>query len=83
MSDALRVRLVFSFLMSSLMAFLMTAWVTWINLGFTPDFVSKWLHAFLAAWPAAFSIVVLFGPKVQRLSQRLLQGLGRAGGSKA
>lgn len=83
MSDALRARLVFAFLMSSLMAFLMTAWVTWLNLGLTPDFISRWLHAFLGAWPAAFCVVMALGPTVQRLTQRLLQVSGTGNRGKA
>ncbi|AXK38820.1 DUF2798 domain-containing protein [Crenobacter cavernae] len=75
MSDTLRLRLVFaglmSCLMSCLMSLLMTGWVTWLNLGFA----GFWGRAFVAAWPAAFAIVVVFGPQVQRLSQRL-GGLG-------
>ena len=73
MSLPLRQRLLFSVLMSFLMSFLMTAWVTYLNLGKGPGFLSHWQHAFLAAWPAAFIIVVAIGPSLQRLSFRLLQ----------
>jgi hypothetical protein len=54
------------------MSLLMTGWVSWLNLGMRPDFVQLWARAFVAAWPAAFTIVVLFGPVVQRFSQRLI-----------
>ncbi|UGQ47421.1 DUF2798 domain-containing protein [Massilia endophytica] len=67
----LRLRLTFAGLMSLLMSGLMSAWVTWLNLGLSPAFPSRWLHAFVAAWPAAFLIVVLAAPKVQRLASRL------------
>ncbi|MCW3480833.1 DUF2798 domain-containing protein [Neisseriaceae bacterium JH1-16] len=78
MSDATRLRLTFSLLMSGLMSLLMTGWVSWLNLGFGPDFVARWGHAFVAAWPAAFSIVLILAPGVQRLSQRLTaRRLGR------
>lgn len=73
MSLALKQRLLTSMLMSLLLSGLMTAWVTWLNLGFTAHFISLWLHAYLCAWPAAFIIVVLLGPLVQRLALRLLQ----------
>jgi len=69
MSDAQRQRLVFSALMSLWMSLLMTAFVVWLNLGFDAAYLAHWRHAFLAAWPAAFAIVLLFGPAVQRLSQ--------------
>lgn len=61
-------RLVFSGLMSLVMAFLMTAWVSWIHLGFPPDFVARWMTAFIQAWPAALVIALLAGPPLQRLS---------------
>ncbi len=73
MSLALKQRLLTSMLMSLLLSGLMTAWVTWLNLGFTAHFIGLWLHAYLCAWPAAFIIVVLLGPLVQRLALRLLQ----------
>ena len=73
MSLALKQRLLTPMLMSLLLSGLMTAWVTWLNLGFTAHFIGLWLHAYLCAWPAAFIIVVLLGPLVQRLALRLLQ----------
>lgn len=72
MSPTLRSRLVFAGLMSLLMSSLMSAWVTWLNLGFSPVYLERWLHAFAAAWPAAFVIVAALAPKVQRLSHYLL-----------
>lgn len=76
MSEALRLRFVFSGFMSLLMSSLMSAWVTWLNLGFSATYLNRWLHAFVAAWPAAFLIVVVSAPTVQRFSQRLLQAVG-------
>lgn len=69
MSDARRLRFVFAALMSLWMSLLMTAFVVWLNLGFDAAYLAHWRHAFLAAWPTAFAIVLLFGPAVQRLSQ--------------
>ncbi|RXZ44383.1 DUF2798 domain-containing protein [Crenobacter cavernae] len=74
MSDTLRLRLVFAGLMSCLMSVLMTGWVTWLNLGFVAGFAGFWSQAFVAAWPPAFAIVVVFGPCLQRVSQRLALG---------
>ena len=71
MSPTLRLRLVFAALMSLLMSTLMSAWVTWLNLGFGPHYVSRWLHALAAAWPCAFAIVVAAAPSVQGLARRL------------
>lgn len=77
MSEALRLRTLFALLMSLLMSFLMTAWVTWLNVGLGPDFLARWRHAFVASWPAAFTVVLLCGPAVQGFCQRLLRRLAR------
>ena len=71
MSDLFRLRLVFALLMSLLMSSLMSGWVTWLNIGLHPAFITRWLYAFMAAWPAAFTVVMLCGPLVHGLSQRL------------
>ena len=50
----------------------MTGWIGWINAGISPDFLARWAHAFVLAWPAAFTIVLIAAPMVQRLTQRLV-----------
>ncbi|WP_232362652.1 DUF2798 domain-containing protein [Salinimonas chungwhensis] len=54
--------------MSLVLSFLISAWVTFLNLGWVATFVSSWMHAWLMAWPAAALISFLFGPAVNRLS---------------
>lgn len=61
-------RFIFTLLFSFCLSLLMSGWVTFINLGFTNDFVARWLVAFLNAWPAAFVIAYVLAPSVQRLS---------------
>ena len=80
MSYTQRLRLVFAALMSLWMSLLMTAFVVWLNLGLDAAYLRHWGHAFAAAWPAAFTIVLLFGPSVQRLSQRVSLWLPAPGG---
>ena len=77
MSDALRLRCMFAFLMSLVMTLLMSAWVTWLNIGLQADFFSRWRHAFFAAWPVAFCAVMLFAPRVQLLSRSIVARLAR------
>jgi hypothetical protein len=67
----LRTRLIFAALMSFLMTIIMSGWITWLNIGFQPNYAQRWLHAFLAAWPAAFFSVMLIAPTVQRLTARI------------
>jgi hypothetical protein len=66
-------RLVFALLMSLLMTALMSGWVTWLNIGLAPDFLTRWGYAFRNAWPAAFLVVLFAAPWVQRLTGRLVQ----------
>lgn len=64
-------RLIFTAVMSLTLSFFMTFWVTWINLGFNPDFISQWLRAFLMAWPAAAVISFVMGPFIQAVTLKL------------
>lgn len=77
MSVSLRLRFVFAILMSLVMTLLMSAWVTWLNIGLQADFLPRWRHAFFAAWPVAFCAVMLFAPHVQGLSRRIVERLQR------
>lgn len=77
MSEALRLRFVFAVIMSLVMTLLMSAWVTWLNIGLQDDFLARWRHAFLAAWPVAFCAVMLFAPHVQGLSRQIVLRLKR------
>ncbi|AQR69653.1 hypothetical protein BZG29_15925 [Janthinobacterium sp. LM6] len=77
MSEALRLRCVFAFLMSLVMTLLMSAWVTWLNIGLQADFLPRWRHAFFAAWPVAFCAVMLFAPRVQVISRHIVTRLTR------
>jgi Protein of unknown function (DUF2798) len=72
MSDAQKFRWVFSLLMSLLMSGVMSGWVTWIVVGLNGHFFASWGRAFITAWPAAFTIVMLCAPSVQKLSQRIV-----------
>ncbi|MGK5055606.1 DUF2798 domain-containing protein [Janthinobacterium sp. LB2P49] len=77
MSEALRLRCVFAFLMSLIMTLLMSAWVTWLNIGLQADFLPRWRHAFFAAWPVAFCAVMLFAPRVQLFTRSIVARLAR------
>ncbi len=71
-STPTRLRVIFAWLMSGLMSLLMTGWIGWINAGISPDFLARWAHAFVLAWPAAFTIVLIAAPTGQRLTQGLV-----------
>lgn len=59
------------FLISGMMAFLMSGYATAIHLGIGPDFPSIWGWAFLTAWPVAFLLSLVVGPIAFGLAARL------------
>lgn len=71
-------RIIFAVLMSSMLSFFMSAWVTYINMGLHSEFVAHWLSAWILAWPAAGVIAFIGGPGVHRLSERLACARSRA-----
>ena len=59
--------LLFAFLMSLCMAFLMSGVLTALNLGLNLYALQRWPHNFLVAWPVAFPSVLLLAPRVRQL----------------
>ncbi|MBX7491164.1 DUF2798 domain-containing protein [Helicobacter turcicus] len=67
-------RLVFAFLMSVFMSFIMSGIITFLNLGFQADFFEQWLlEAFPKAWVVAFPIVFFLAPCVAKLTEFLMR----------
>ncbi|AOO80659.1 DUF2798 domain-containing protein [Bosea vaviloviae] len=71
-----KARFIFPVLMAGVMAFLMTALVTYLNLGFPPDFVAHWLHAFVIAWPCAAGAAFLAIPLARRGTALIVKVIG-------
>ena len=67
-----KARLIQPVVMSGFMAFMMTAVITYINIGWVTDFVSRWLHAFAVAWPLAALAAFIALPISQRITRALL-----------
>ncbi|MBR0567563.1 DUF2798 domain-containing protein [Azoarcus sp. L1K30] len=62
-------------IMAGIMAFLMTGVITWLNLGLPSDFIVRWLHAFIVAWPLASAAAYLAIPVAQKTTKRILAAL--------
>lgn len=72
-----KARFIFPALMAGVMAFLMTALITWLNLGFPPNYFYLWLKAFVIAWPAAAIAAFIAIPLARRATAtivRLIEG---------
>ena len=63
--------LLFASLMSLFMALLMSGILTVIHLGFKPNFIGRWLHAFVIAWPIAFPSILIIAPAVRKIVAKL------------
>lgn len=66
-------RIIFATMMSFVLSLLMSAWITFLNIGLHPDFVSFWMHAWVLAWPAAGAISFLFAPFLHQLAHRVAE----------
>lgn len=72
-------RIILAALMSSMMVFMVTLLVTYLNLGWRPDFLLKWGKAYVIAWPVAATTAFLVMPMARRATCRILFMLeGRA-----
>lgn len=71
-----KARFIFPILMSGVMAFLMTALVTFLNLGFPPDYLARWLKAFAIAWPFAAVAAFIAIPLARRATGFIVSIIG-------
>ncbi|MGL4439581.1 MAG: DUF2798 domain-containing protein [Bosea sp. (in: a-proteobacteria)] len=72
-----KAKYIFPVLMAGVMAFLMTALITWLNLGFPPNYFALWIKAFVIAWPAAAIAAFIAIPLARRATAtivRLMEG---------
>ncbi|MGO2392535.1 MULTISPECIES: DUF2798 domain-containing protein [unclassified Halomonas] len=68
-------RIIFAILMSFTLSLIMSAWVTYVNIGAHTDFVGIWMHAWLLAWPAAGIIAFICGPFLHKVAHRIANNL--------
>jgi hypothetical protein len=71
-----KARFIFPVLMSGVMAFLMTALVNFLNLGFPPNFLALWLRAFVIAWPCAAIAAFIAIPLARRATTAIIRVIG-------
>ena len=61
-------QLIFSVFTAGMMAFVMTFFITLINLGFAPDFFLRWMKAYGVAFVLAVPAIYLIAPIARRLT---------------
>ncbi len=62
-------------IVAAIMAFLMTAVITFINLGMRPDFVRRWMIAYAVAWPFATCAAFVAVPIADRVTAFIIEKL--------
>jgi hypothetical protein len=62
--------------MSSMMVFMVTLLVTYLNLGFRHDFLLQWVKAYFIAWPVAATTAFVVMPMARRATDRILGLIG-------
>jgi hypothetical protein len=67
-----KARFIFPVLMAGIMVFIVSALVTFINVGLASDFLLRWGKAFLIAWPAAAAAAFIAIPIARRATGRLV-----------
>lgn len=68
-----RFHLVFSLIMGALMISLMTFVITYVNIGFSPDFLWRWGRAFCVAYVVGVPVIYFLAPLARRLTGRLVE----------
>jgi Protein of unknown function (DUF2798) len=67
-----KARFIFPVLATGLIVFIVSAVVTFFNIGFRADFVCRWLSAFCIGWPVAAIIGLIAFPVVRGVTHRLV-----------
>ena len=62
---------IFALLMSCVMVFVMSGFITAVNTGIDSAFVKRWSLSFVSAWPVAFVCVLLFAGRVRKVVGRI------------
>ena len=69
----MKIHFIFTLIFSFMMSFLLSAWVTYVNLGLSNTFVQSWLTAFINAWPAAFLVAFTVAPPIRAAVIKLIR----------
>lgn len=71
-----KTRFILAAVMSSMMVFMVTLVVTYLNLGFRHDFLLQWVKAYFIAWPIAATTGFLVMPMARRATDAIMRRMG-------
>ena len=72
-----KTRFIRAAVMSSMMVFMVTLIVTYLNLGLRPDFLLQWVKAYFIAWPIAAVTGFLVMPMARRATDGIVRMMGQ------
>ncbi|MGH6783699.1 MAG: DUF2798 domain-containing protein [Sphingomicrobium sp.] len=58
--------------MTAIIVFLVSAVVTFLNIGLRADYLSQWLGSFFIAWPIAAAVAFIAIPLARHATQKLV-----------
>jgi len=64
-----KAKYIFPVIITAIIVFVVSAVVTFSNIGLRADFVPRWLSAFIIGWPVAAVTAFFAIPHVRRLTQ--------------
>jgi hypothetical protein len=67
-----KARFIFPIVITAIIVFVVSAVVTFFNIGWRVDFVPRWLSAFLVGWPVAAVTAFFALPVARAITQRIL-----------
>jgi hypothetical protein len=73
-----KARYIFPILITAIIVFVVSGVVTFTNIGFRFDFVTRWMSAFIVGWPVAAVTGFVAIPFVRRATERLVILIERA-----
>jgi len=71
-----KARFIFPVVITAIIVFVVSAVVTVTNIGFSADFVPRWLKAFIVGWPVAAVTAFVAIPYARRLTASIERLIG-------
>jgi hypothetical protein len=68
-----KAKFIFPIIISALIVFVVSAVVTFTNIGLRADFVPRWLKAFATGWPVAAVLSFFAIPYVRRTTEAIVR----------
>ena len=68
---------IFPVLATGFVIFVVSSVVTFSNIGFRPDFVHRWLSAFIVGWPVGAVTALIAFPSLRRIAAGIASAIER------